>query len=147
VGGGGAGGAGRTRARRCGGAPWVAPVSPTAGRARKLLAEAGFAGGIDVTLLSGSGTMVNDKQLLEALADMWSKVGIRARVEMMEMAGRQKMVNERALPANGLRRIVHEDKPWLELFQDVVLYGVSKRVTLKPRADYRLLAAELTLAR
>jgi peptide/nickel transport system substrate-binding protein len=178
-------------------------------RARKLLAEAGFGGGIDVALLSGSGTMVNDKQLLEAIADMWSKVGIRARVEMMEMANRQKMVNERALPASGMllinpqstlldadgslwrllhpnglngkywigsqpgqrfhdlmeqarytldarkrrelyteaTRIVHEDKPWLELFQEVVLYGVSKRVTLKPRADYRLLAAELTLAR
>ena len=189
--------------------PALKPYPYEPERARKLLAEAGFAGGIDVTLLSGSGTMVNDKQLLEALADMWSKVGIRARVEMMEMASRQKMVNERALPANGLllinpqstlldadgslwrllhpnglngkywigsqpgqrfhdvmeqarytldvrkRRelyveatgIVHEDKPWLELFQEVVLYGVSKRVTLKPRADYRLLAAELTLAR
>ena len=44
-------------------------------------------------------------------------------------------------------RIVHEDKPWLELFQEVVIYGVSKRVSLKPRADYRLLASELTLAR
>ena len=178
-------------------------------RARKLLAEAGVAGGIDVALYAGSGTMVNDKQLLEALADMWSKVGIRARVEMVEMASRQKMVNERALPANSLllinpqstlldadgslwrllhptglngkywigsqpgqrfhdvmeaarytldakkrrelyveaTRIVHEDKPWLELFQEVVLYGASKRVTLKPRADYRLLASELTLAR
>ena len=153
--------------------------------------------------------MVNDKQLLEALADMWSKVGIRARVEMVEMASRQKMVNERALPANSLllinpqstlldadgslwrllhptglngkywigsqpgqrfhdlmetarytldvkkrrelyveaTRIVHEDKPWLELFQEVVLYGASKRVALTPRADYRLLASELTLAR
>jgi peptide/nickel transport system substrate-binding protein len=178
-------------------------------RARKLLAEAGVANGIDVTLLSGSGTMVNDKQLLEAIADMWSKVGIRARVEMMEMSSRQKMVNERALPANGMllinpqstlldadgslwrllhptglngkywvgsqpgqrfhdlmesarytldpkkrrelyteaTRIVHEDKPWLELFQEVVIYGVGKRVSFKPRADYRLLAAEMTLAR
>jgi peptide/nickel transport system substrate-binding protein len=178
-------------------------------RARKLLAEAGFAGGIDVALYAGSGTMVNDKQLLEALADMWSRVGIRARVEMVEMAVRQKMVNERALPANALllinpqstlldadgslwrllhptglngkywigsqpgqrfhdvmesaryaldprkrrelyteaTRIVHEDKPWLELFQEVVIYGVGKRVSFKPRADYRLLAAEMTLAR
>jgi peptide/nickel transport system substrate-binding protein len=178
-------------------------------RARKLLAEAGFGGGIDVSLLCGSGSLVNDKQLLEAIADMWSKVGIRAKVEMMEMATRQKMVNERGLPANGLllinpqstlldadgslwrllhptglngkywigsqpgqrfhdlmesarytldpkkrrelyteaTRIVHEDKPWLELFQEVVIYGVSKRVSLKPRADYRLLASELTLAR
>jgi len=44
-------------------------------------------------------------------------------------------------------RILHEDKPWLELFQEVVIYGVSKRVSFKPRADYRLVAAEMTLAR
>jgi ABC-type transport system substrate-binding protein len=44
-------------------------------------------------------------------------------------------------------RLVHEDKPWLELFQEVVIYGVSMRVSLEPRADDRLLASELALAR
>lgn len=34
--------------------------------------------------------MVHDKQLLEAIADMWSQVGTG--VEMMQMASRQKMV-------------------------------------------------------
>jgi ABC-type transport system substrate-binding protein len=38
----------------------------------------------------------------EVVADMWSKVGIRAKVAMMEMGARQRMVNERALPAGGL---------------------------------------------
>jgi peptide/nickel transport system substrate-binding protein len=189
--------------------PALKPYPYEPERARKLLAEAGVPGGIDVVLYAGSGTMVNDKQMLEAIADMWGKVGIRARVEMMEMASRQKLINERAVPANGLvlinpqstlldadgslwrllhpsgfngkywigsqpgqrfhdlmeqgrytldpkkrreayveaTRIVHEDKPWLELFQEVVIYGIGKRVTLKPRADYRLLAAEITLAR
>jgi peptide/nickel transport system substrate-binding protein len=183
------------------------PYDPA--RARKLLAEAGVGGGFDVTLYAGSGTMVNDKQLLEVIADMWSKVGVRARVEMMEMAARQKMNNDRTVPPHGLMlinpqstlldadgsmwrlfhpngfggkywvgsqpgqrfhdvmeqarytldpkkrkdlyteatRILHEDKPWLELFQEVVIYGVSKRVSFKPRADYRLVAAEMTLAR
>jgi peptide/nickel transport system substrate-binding protein len=183
------------------------PYDPA--RARKLLAEAGVGGGFDVTLYAGSGTMVNDKQLLEVIADMWSKVGVRARVEMMEMAARQKMNNDRTVPPHGLMlinpqstlldadgsmwrlfhpngfggkywvgsqpgqrfhdvmeqarytldpkkrkdlyieatRIIHEDKPWLELFQEVVIYGVSKRVSFKPRADYRLVAAEMTLAR
>ena len=41
-------------------------------------------------------------------------------------------------------RIIHEEKPWVELFQEVVIYGVSKRVTFKPRADFRLVAAEMT---
>ena len=64
-----------------------------------LLGEAGLAGGIDVTLHAGMGTMVNDKQLLEVIADMWSKVGHPRQGAMMEMGARQRMLNERALPA------------------------------------------------
>src|SRR5439155_22594495 len=174
------------------------PYDPA--RAKRLLAEAGYASGIDVTLFAGSGTMVNDKQLLEAIADMWSQVGIRTRIVMMEMAQRQKMNNERAVPPNGLMlgnpqstlldadgslwrlfhpngfsgkywigsqpgqrfhelmeqaryaldpakrralyteatQIIHDEKPWLELFQEVIVYGVSRRVSFKPRPDYRL---------
>jgi peptide/nickel transport system substrate-binding protein len=181
------------------------PYDPA--RARKLLAEAGQGAGFDVTLYAGRGTMVNDKQLLETLADMWSKVGVRARVQMMEMAQRQKMNNERTLPPHGLllinpqstlldaddsvwrlfhphgfggkywigsqpgqrfyelmeqarhtldikvrkasyteaTQILHDEKPWLELFQKVVAYGVSKRVSFKPRPDDRLLVAEMTV--
>jgi ABC-type transport system substrate-binding protein len=44
-------------------------------------------------------------------------------------------------------RIMHEEKPWLELFQEVVIYGVSKRLSFKPRADYRLIVSEMTVAR
>ena len=189
--------------------PALKPYPYDPARAKKLLADAGFANGIDVTLFSGSGTMVNDKQLLEAIADMWSKVGIRAKVEMMEMASRQKMLNERAIPANGMllanpqstlldadgcvwrifhpngfagkywigsqpgqkfhdlmeqarysldqkkraaiyteaTQIIHDEKPWLELFQEVILYGATKRVSFKPRSDYRLIVSEMTLAK
>jgi hypothetical protein len=42
---------------------------------------------------------------------------------------------------------MHDEKPWLELFQEIVIYGVSKRMTFKPRADYRLIVSEMTLAR
>jgi peptide/nickel transport system substrate-binding protein len=189
--------------------PALKPYAYDPERASKLLAEAGVGSGIDVALYAGSGTMVNDKQLLEAIADMWSKIGIRARVEMVEMASRQKMVNDRALPPNGLllinpqstlldadgslwrllhpsglngkywigsqpgqrfhdlmeagrysldpkkrrdiyaeaTRIVHEEKPWLELFQEVIIYGASKRVAFRPRPDYRLLATEMIVSR
>jgi peptide/nickel transport system substrate-binding protein len=151
---------------------------------------------------------VNDKALLEAIADMWSKAGIRARIDMMEMAQRQKMLNERALPPNALllvnpqstlldadgslwriwhpngfngkywagnqpgqrfhelmeqgryaldqrkrkalyteaTQIVHDEKPWLELFQEVVLYGASRRVAFRTRPDYRLIVAEMSAA-
>lgn len=189
--------------------PALKPYPYDPARAKKLLADAGFANGIDVTLQAGQGTMVNDKQLLEAIADMWSKVGIRAKVEMMEMAQRQKINNERTLAPNGLMlinpqstlldadgslwrlfhpngfggkywsgnqpgqkfhalmeearhtldakkrkvlyteatQIIHDEKPWLELFQEVILYGATKRVSFKPRADYRLILSEMTLAR
>jgi ABC-type transport system substrate-binding protein len=43
--------------------------------------------------------------------------------------------------------ILHEGKPWLELFQEVVIYGTSQRVTFRPRADYRLIVSEMTLTR
>jgi peptide/nickel transport system substrate-binding protein len=182
------------------------PYDPA--RARTLLAESGNPGGIDVTLHAGMGTMVNDKQLVEVIADMWSKVGIRARVAMMEMGARQRMVNERALPVGGLllinvqstlldadgslwrilhpsglggrywagsqaghrfhevmeqarytldarkrkalyaeaTQIIDDEKPWLELFQEVIVYGTSKRVSFRPRPDFRLIVSEMTLA-
>jgi peptide/nickel transport system substrate-binding protein len=188
--------------------PVLKPYPYDPARARALLAEAGSPGGIDVTLHAGMGTMVNDKQLLEVIADMWAKVGIRARVAMMEMGARQRMVNERALPPGGLLlinvqstlldadgslwRILHptglggrywagsqpghrfhevmeqarytldpkkrkalyveatqlfdDEKPWLELFQEVIVYGTSKRVTFRPRPDFRLIVSEMTIA-
>ena len=55
-------------------------IPTTRRRARALLAEAGYANGIDVTLYSGIGTMVNDKHLVEAIADMWARWAIRAKV-------------------------------------------------------------------
>jgi peptide/nickel transport system substrate-binding protein len=177
-------------------------------KAKQLLTEAGYASGIDVTLYCGSGTMVNDKQLLEVIADMWSKVGIRAKVQMLEMSQRSKMNNERLLPANSMllttpqstlldadgsvwrlmhptglwgkywagnqpggrffelmeqartsldqqkrkalyteaTQILHEEKPYLELFQEVLTYGTSKRVAFTPRPDYRLIVSEMTVA-
>jgi peptide/nickel transport system substrate-binding protein len=183
------------------------PFDPA--KAKQLLAEAGRPNGIDVSLHAGSGTMVNDKFLLEAIADMWAKSGIRARIDIMEMGARQRMLNERTVPANGLllgnpqstlldadgslwrlwhpngfngkywtgsqpgqrfhdlmeqarysldpakrrgvymeaTQIIHEEKPWLELFQEVIVYGVSRRVAFKPRADYRLIVAEMASSR
>ena len=44
-------------------------------------------------------------------------------------------------------QIVNEEKPWLELFQEVIVYGTSRRVSFRPRADFRLIVAEMTPAR
>ncbi|MBI1845371.1 MAG: hypothetical protein HY294_16365 [Candidatus Rokubacteria bacterium] len=189
--------------------PALKPYPSDPAKAKALLADAGHPGGIDVALLAGYGTMVNDKALLEVITDMWAKVGIRARIEMMEMGQRQRIVNERSLPANSLMlinpqstlldadgslwrllhptgfngkywigsqpgqrfnelmeqarysldqkkrkalyteatQIIHDEKPWLELFQEVIVYGTSRRVSFKPRSDYRLIVAEMTVTR
>ena len=37
-------------------------------------------------------------------------------------------------------QIINEEKPSLELFQEIIVYGVSRRVSFKPRPDYRALA-------
>jgi len=183
------------------------PYDP--GKAKALLTQAGYGGGVDLIVHAGTGTMVNDKALIETIVDMWSRVGIRGRIEMMEMGARQRMNNERAVPPSGLllgnpqstlldadgslwrifhptgfngkywigsqpgqrfhdlmeqarysldpkkrkalyteaTAIIHEEKPWLELFQEVVVYGTSRRVTFKPRADYRLIVSEMQFSR
>ncbi len=183
------------------------PYDP--GKAKALLTQAGYGGGVDLTVHAGTGTMVNDKALIETIVDMWSRVGIRGRIEMMEMGARQRMNNERAVPPSGLllgnpqstlldadgslwrifhptgfngkywigsqpgqrfhdlmeqarysldpkkrkalyaeaTAIIHEEKPWLELFQEVVVYGTSRRVAFKPRADYRLIVSEMQFSR
>jgi len=188
--------------------PALKPYPYDPAKAKQLLAEAGYASGIEVTLHAGYGTMVNDKALVEAIADMWGKVGIRAKVAMMEMGARARLLNERTLPPNGCllgnpqstlldadgslwrllhpnglngkywsgsqpgqkfhdlmeqarysldpkkrreiyteaTRIIHEEKPYLELFQEIIVYGTSKRVVFKPRPDYRLIAAEMTVS-
>jgi peptide/nickel transport system substrate-binding protein len=82
--------------------PALKPYFYDPARAKRLLTEAGYASGIDVTLHAGTGTMVNDKHLLEVMADMWAKVGIRAKVAMMEMAARQRMNNDRVVPPSSL---------------------------------------------
>jgi len=189
--------------------PALKPYPYDPARAKALLAESGVPGGIDVTLYAGSGTMVNDKHLVEVIADMWAKVGIRARVAMMEMGARQRMNNDRSVPPSGLllvnpqstlldadgslwrlfhpsgfggkywvgsqpgqrfhdlmeqarysldskrrkqlyteaTQIIHDEKPWLELFQEVVVYGTSRRVQFRARADYRLIVAEMQVTR
>ncbi len=188
--------------------PALKPYPYDPAKAKQLLAEAGYPGGIDLTIHAGMGTMVNDKHLVESIADTWGKVGIRTKVQMMEMGARQRMLNERAVPPNGLMlgnpqstlldadgslwrllhpnglngkywigsqpgqrfhevmeqarytldpkkrkelyteatQIIHDEKPWLELFQEIIVYGTTKRVSFRPRPDFRLIVSEMTLA-
>jgi peptide/nickel transport system substrate-binding protein len=53
-------------------------------RARELLAEAGYADGFDVVLTSPNGRYLNDRLASEAIAGMWTEVGVRTTVEVSD---------------------------------------------------------------
>jgi peptide/nickel transport system substrate-binding protein len=50
-------------------------------KAKQLLAEAGYAGGFSLTLESPSGLFPRDTDMAQAIAAMWTRVGVRTAVE------------------------------------------------------------------
>jgi peptide/nickel transport system substrate-binding protein len=57
---------------------------PDPARARRLLAEAGYPDGLDVTLESPAGRYQGDKEVAEALGGQWQKAGFRPKVQVAE---------------------------------------------------------------
>ena len=53
-----------------------APARSTAQRAKKLLAEAGYPNGFEVTLDCPNNRYVNDEKICQALAAMWAQIGV-----------------------------------------------------------------------
>jgi peptide/nickel transport system substrate-binding protein len=68
-----------------GGFGWV-PDLPTpkfdAEQAKKLLAEAGYPNGFRVTIHSPRGRFVNDARVVQAVAQMWQRIGVQATIEL-----------------------------------------------------------------
>ena len=64
--------------------PDLQPYAYDPDKARELLAEAGYADGFDVVLVSPNGRYLNDTLASEAIAGMWSEVGVRTTVEVMD---------------------------------------------------------------
>lgn len=56
------------------------PKYDAAAAARKLLAEAGFPNGFAITLSGPNDRYVNDRQIVETIAQMWARVGVKATV-------------------------------------------------------------------
>jgi peptide/nickel transport system substrate-binding protein len=57
---------------------------PDPARARRLLAEAGYPDGLEITLESPAGRYQGDKEIAEALGGQWQKAGFRPRVQVAE---------------------------------------------------------------
>lgn len=70
--------------------PTLKPYAYDPARAKRLLAEAGFANGFDTELLCPSD---QPKDLCEAIAAYWSQVGVRAKVKVMDYAAWSRLNN------------------------------------------------------
>jgi len=66
--------------------PDVKPPAFDPDRAKKLLAEAGFPNGFKLTLHSPNDRYPNDGQTAQAVAQMWTRIGVQTQVEAMPWA-------------------------------------------------------------
>jgi ABC-type transport system substrate-binding protein len=64
--------------------PAIKPIKQDMAKSKQLLAEAGFPGGLEITLNSPQGRYVRDKEVAEAIAGQLTKAGIRTTVRTHE---------------------------------------------------------------
>ena len=62
----------------------VKGYGPDHARARRLLAEAGYPDGLEITLEAPAGRYQGDKEIAEALGGQWQKAGFKPRVQVAE---------------------------------------------------------------
>lgn len=66
-----------------GASPELRPEVFDADGARQLLSETGLAGGFALTIHGPNDRYVNDEQVVQAIAQMWTRIGVQTRVETM----------------------------------------------------------------
>ena len=66
--------------------PAVKPDAYDPGGAKKLLAEAGYPDGFAVTLATPNNRYINDEQVAQTVAQMFSRIGIATKVEAMPLS-------------------------------------------------------------
>ncbi len=181
--------------------PTLKPVKQDVARAKKLLAEAGYPNGLDLTLNSPQGRYVRDKEVAEAVGGQLTKAGIRTSVKTFEFVNYlntmvyvhkagpvwligwgtptidaetvyvplfrsgsllsnyhnpdfDRMVDEAQTIMDEKKRLeqYHRiSKLWIEdaavapLYQQLDLYGASKRLNWKARSDERIVAVDISL--
>jgi peptide/nickel transport system substrate-binding protein len=74
-----------------------APAAADAERARKLLADAGYAQGFDVTFQCPNNRYVNDEELCTAIVPMWARIGIRAKLKTEPFSSYSSRMNSREM--------------------------------------------------
>ena len=181
--------------------PTLKPVKQDLAKSKKLLTEAGFPSGLEITLNGPQGRYVRDKEVLEAVAGQLNKVGIKATMHtyefvnylnnmvyvhkagpvwligwgqgMMDAEGiyvplfrsgnifsnyynpdfdgmvdqAQTMMDEKQRLAqyHRINKLWIEDQAAVPLYQQIDLYGASKRLNWKARSDELIKAYDMSL--
>src|SRR5216117_2137155 len=181
--------------------PALKPIKQDLAKARKLLAEAGYPNGLEITLNGPQGRYVRDKEVAEAAAGQLTKAGIKTTLKTYEfvnylnnltykhkggpvwligwgtptidaetvynplfhngsnlgtyfnpdldglMDAAQKEMDEKKRLAlyHQINKLWIEDAAAAPLYQQLDLYGASKRISWKARSDERIKATEMTI--
>jgi peptide/nickel transport system substrate-binding protein len=177
------------------------PIKQDLAKVKKLLAEAGYPNGVEITLNGPQGRYVRDKEVAEAAAGQLNKAGIKTTVKTYEfvnylnnltykhkggpvwligwgtptidaetvynplfhngsnlgtyfnpdldglMDAAQKEMDEKKRLAlyHQINKLWIEDAAAAPLYQQLDLYGASKRIAWKARSDERIKATEMTI--
>jgi peptide/nickel transport system substrate-binding protein len=177
------------------------PIKQDLARTKKLLAEAGYGGGLDLTLNSPQGRYVRDKEVAEAVTGQLTKAGIKTTLRTFEFVNylnnyvyphkpgpvwligwgtptldaetvyaplfrtgsnlgnyhnpdfdgmvdqAQTMMDEkkRLEIYHRINRLWIDEMPAVPLYQQMDLYGASRRLNWKARSDERIRAYDMSL--
>ena len=181
--------------------PGLKPIKQDLAKVKKLLADAGYPNGIEITLNGPQGRYVRDKEVAEAAAGQLNKAGIKTTLKTYEfvnylnnltykhkggpvwligwgtptidaetvynplfhngsnlgtyfnpdldglMDAAQKEMDEKKRLAlyHQINKLWIEDAAAAPLYQQLDLYGASKRISWKARSDERIKATEMTI--
>jgi len=128
--------------------PGLEPVRPDLNAARKLLADAGYPNGFRMTLHGPNDRYINDARIIQAVGQMWTRIGVRTAVEgqpwttFVARAGRQEFSaflagwgtasGEASSPLRSLTATYTRDRGW---------GGSNRGRYSNPAADAKLEAA------
>jgi peptide/nickel transport system substrate-binding protein len=181
--------------------PALKPIKQDLGRVKQLLTEAGFPGGLELTLNSPQGRYVRDKEVAEAVAGQLTKAGIKTQLKtyefvsylnnlvyvhkpgpvwligwgtptvdaetvygplfrtgsnlgnysnpdfdgMVDQAQTEMNEKQRLAIYHRINKLWIDDMPAVPLYQQLDLYGASKRLNWKARSDELIKAYDMSL--
>ena len=181
--------------------PAIKPIKQDLGKVKQLLTEAGFPGGMELTLNSPQGRYVRDKEVAEAVTGQLTKAGIKTQLKtyefvnylntlvyvhkpgpvwligwgtatvdaetvygplfrsgsnlgnyhnadfdgMVDQAQTQMDEKQRLATYHRINKLWIDDMPAVPLYQQLDLYGASKRLNWKARSDELIKAYDMSI--